>query len=996
MTDFHEPGLDLRLLGPLQVTAGGVNVAIGSPKQRVVLAMLALGERTRVDELVEELWCGSPPASVAITLQTLVSRLRRTLQRAGTECSIRLDGTAYVLELDPDRVDVRRFETLVLAGRRGLESGEPDIAARSYRQALALWRGPALADLAERDFARPAAARLEEARLEAVEGLADAELAAARPAAALETVQRFIPDHLFRERLRAQQMLALYRLGRQAEALAAYQELRRTLADDLGLDPSPDLQALERRILVQSPRLQPPAVSSIPPVLSSFVGRTAELAELVRLLRESRLLTITGLGGSGKTRLAFELAARAERGFDDGACVVELASVSDGTLVAPEILAALGVPSGGSAPDDLREQLVQVLAARHLLLVLDNCEHVSETVAPLIRAVLVRCPRISVLVTSREVLGVPGETTWPAPGLSLPPVGATTAEDLAVSDAARLFVERARQARPGFGVGGVNAPAIAHVCRRLDGLPLALELAAARVRVLSVAQLADRLDDQFRLLSGSGRRALPSRHQTMRAAMDWSFDLLAPAEQHALIRLSVFPQDFDLEAATAVAGGGADELDVLDLVARLVDKSLVLPSHPSGRGEDDRCRYRLLETVRQYAAERLARTDGEVETRLRHRHHFVSRIESARQAGQGFNTTAWALAVAADRGNFHAALGGALAEDDIGAASVLIAGIWTTWFWFGPIPTIPPAVASIEPEIVSRFEPAFHVQALLGLAGAGWITGRFPTGALEGIYALALEASDQSGDRRDQGFACYFLGYLARGRGDLAAARTWTTEALARWTPGLALDRAWAHYELGWIEVAHGRLPLGQEHFRRGLAGLDGSEDDLLEIHLRSGLGLVEAARGHAAEGLALAGRAVESARRLSFPSVLVMALVRSAETAAIAGMPSAPDLVEALRLLRDQGTRWWVAAAVTVAALAREAEGQPRLAARLLGGAAELSAASDEAGERLPVVTELVAAARGRIAAAVGAADLAAEDAAGRRLPLDRLLDTALDRLAD
>lgn len=649
------PRVDVRVLGHLSVAVDGQTVAIGSPKQRAVLAMLALHRRVSLDALAEELWRETPPASVAATVHTLVSRLRRTLVVAGAGLTISAESGVYVLDTGAEvQVDVDRFHDLATQGRAAREVGSPTESARCFRQALVLWRGPALADLLDRDFARVAAAGLEAARLDVAEDLAEVELAAARPGAALATVESLTGDHPFRERLRGLRMLALYRLGRQAEALAAYQDLRRILATELGLEPTPSLQVLERQILQQSPELDqpgagatitaPPATTAQPdlpdPVaptaaparrqeaLTSFVGREAELAELTALLRGTRLLTISGVGGAGKTRLAVELAERIDRQYADGTRIVELATVRDERPLADDVLIALGaggaVRSGGLAAAD---QLCQALGDRQVLLVLDNCEHVLDAATVLVATVLRRCPAVTVLATSREVLSVSGETIWAAPALSLPPTEATTLDDLDNSDAAALFVVRARTAQPGFGPSPSNAGAISRICHRLDGIPLALELAASRVRVLDVTAIADLLDDRLRLLT-SGPRSAPARHQTLRAAMDWSYELLAETERRLLRRLAVFPQSFDLEAATAVAGDDADPIDVLDLLARLIDKSLLVPE-----GMADTARYRLLETVRQYAAEKLGAAGETDAIQDLHRGHFVDRI--LRRTGPG-------------------------------------------------------------------------------------------------------------------------------------------------------------------------------------------------------------------------------------------------------------------------------------------------------------------------------------------------------------------------
>jgi predicted ATPase/DNA-binding SARP family transcriptional activator len=1078
MDHADHSGLDIRLLGPLSVAVDGRDVAIGSPKQRVVLAMLALSRRVTVDAFADELWRETPPASVAPTVQTLVSRLRKALDEAGADLVIRSEAGAYALEVDPDCLDVHRFHQQVADGRRALAGGRPDTAADHLRRALAVWRGRALEDFADREFARLASSRLDEARVAAGEDLSEAELAAGRPSAALDVLAPLIAAHPFRERLRAQQMTALYRLGRQADALAAYQELRRVLAEELGLDPTPALQTLERQILLQSPTLEhhppvPPSETAPEPApegtlaflftdieastgrweggraamsvdlarhdavlgeavathagrlfthtgdglgaafptasaalaaavdgqlglvgvhwqgttpmrvrmaihvgaaearagtflgptlnraarlldeavggeilcsqaaadlarddlaegvtlvdlgdrqleglsrkervwqvlhpalpevcratqppprpaapLTSFVGREAELAELCELLPSTRLLTIAGVGGAGKTRLALELAARTSKHFGEGHAIVELALVTESRLLAPEILAALGVDAG--APAGAEEQLVHVLARRDVLLVLDNCEHILEPVAALAHRLLARCDTVTLLATSREVLSLPGEAVWAAPGLSLPPPDALGPADLDGSDAAALFVVRARTARPGFGVTDANAGPIARICRRLDGLPLALELAAARVRVLGVAEIAERLDDRFRLLTG-GPRSSPSRHQTLRAAMEWSFELLAPPERRLLARLAVFPQSFDLAAASAVAGEGEDPLDVLDLLARLIDKSLVVPEGAAGTA-----RYRLLETVRQYATEVLAEGGGEAETRLRHRRHFVGWIERDFRSGDNLLAD-WVRAVDADRENCHAALTDAVADGDIESASVLIAGLYGSWFWWSSVPEI---LDQVDPDELCCADSSFLVEAHLGIVMGGLVTGRISWDEAVRIFERARIIADGAGTTWNQGWTRYLLGYAARSQGDIAGARAWMEKAQERFSQDSAVERFWPHYELGWIDMTEDTVEAARQHFRHGLALVDGQPDyEVLDMHVRGGLALAEAASGHAAEGLAHARNAVDTARWLDMPGLLVMALIRSAETAAVAGVPAGPDLVEALSL---------------------------------------------------------------------------------------------------
>jgi len=1172
MDHSDRPGLDIRLLGPVSVAVGGRDVAIGSPKQRVVLAMLALSRRVTVDAFADELWRETPPASVAATVQTLVSRLRKVMADAGTDLAIRYEPGAYALEVDPGCIDVHRFHRAAAEGRAALDAGRPDTAADHLRRALALWRGPALEEFSDRDFARLAGSRLDEARVTAGENLAEAELTAGRPSDALQALEPLIAGHPFRERLRAQQMTALYQLGRQADALAAYQELRRALADELGLDPSPALQELERQILQQSSSLaleavggrrsepvpeapsegtlaflftdiesstgrweggraamsadlashdavlneavaarsgrvfthtgdglgaafptaaaalgaaidgqlalaglrwqgktpmrvrmaihvgaaearagtflgptlnrvarlldeaaggeilcsqaaadlasddlpeavtlvdlgdrrleglsrpervwqvvhsalsqpQPATSSSVRPSLplTSFVGREEELAELCEILPKARLVTIAGVGGAGKTRLAQELAIRMSKQFHDGHAVVELASVTEARLLAPEILSALGVD--GVAPSAAEEQLLHVLARRRLLLVLDNCEHILEPVAALTHRLLTRCDTVMLLATSREVLSVPGETVWVARGLSLPATDAATPADLKGSDAAALFVARARTAQSGFGATETNAAAIASICRRLDGLPLALELAAARVRVLGVAEIAQRLDDRFRLLTG-GPRSSPARHQTLRAAMEWSFELLAPPERQLLARLGVFPQSFNLAAATAVAGGQEDELDVLDRLARLIDKSLVVPE-----GAAATARYRLLETVRQYSLEVLAAAGDEAEARRLHRRHFVDWIQHAFRPGDN-NRAHWLHAVDAERENCNAALVSAVGEGDMESASTLIAGAYGIWFWWSSFPEI---VDGIDPKDLRCTNPSLLIEAHLGVFWAGFMSGRQDWDAAVRIFRQALVVADKEGNGWEQGWLRYLLGYAARSQGDMAGAREWQEAARDRLTADMKYD-VFPHFELGWIDMTEDAIEGALRHFRDGLALIDGTPgEELMELHVRAALALAEAAHGDGAEGLAHARTAVETARFLRVPGILSMALIRAAETSAVARAPQQADLVEALELLWDQASPRWVAAALTLAALHLESIGAVEVAARLLGGAAAVAESMGEQPQPIPVIGRLVEAAEARLAAVLGPDAFGGYTDAGRTTSVPGLLQTAL-----
>jgi predicted ATPase len=546
--------------------------------------------------------------------------------------------------------------------------------------ALSIWRGAALGDLADRPFAREEARRLEETRLGAVEDLADAVLALGRPQEVLDRLEAHLAAHPLRERAWAQVMLALYRVGRQADALQAFRRLRRTLADELGVEPMPQLRKLAERILHHAPDLQPGVAApagavrhNLPVALTSWIGREQELADVVTALATARLLTLTGPGGAGKTRLAQRAAAQVLDRFPDGVWLVELAPVRDPDLVFDAVATAVGLlpaalARGGTS---LAQGLCEQLRARRALLVLDNCEHLVEAAAQLVQAVLIRCPHVAVLATSREVLDVPGETVWTVPPLSLPPAAAAAPAEVAGSDAVALFCERAREARPGFALSDANADAVARICRRLDGIPLALELAASRIRVLGAVQVADRLDDRFRLLSG-GSRGVEERHRTLRAAMDWSYALL-PAPEQALLRgLAVFRGTFTLTAAEAVHGAA----DVLGPLTRLVDKSLV-----GVVGDEPEVRYGLLETVREYARLQLDEAGEADAAHTRLRDHLLAAADRWVATADYWNWWWWLRRLDADRDNFAVALEWSAARGDDEELLRLVAAHWPYWYW---------------------------------------------------------------------------------------------------------------------------------------------------------------------------------------------------------------------------------------------------------------------------------------------------------------------------
>jgi predicted ATPase/DNA-binding SARP family transcriptional activator len=587
-----------RVLGSVELVAdsgdGGARV-LGAPKLRRLLGALLVHANSvvSVDRLADIVWGDDPPANVDGALQSLISRLRTALRSSttsghdGVELLTRSPG--YLLRVERRHLDATRFEDLVARAGTELEEN-PGHAATLLDEALQLWRGNPYAEFADEDFARAEAARLEELHLAAEEDRTEAALALGRHDAAIAVLDGFVAEHPLRERPRRQLMLALHRSGRTAEALRCYRDYRERLDEELGLEPSAALQRLELDILRQDETLQAPPISARPAVrvaggnlpvaVTDLVGRGEELAAVTSALRRARVVTLTGVGGVGKTRLALAAATQAKEDYPDDVWLCELAAVGHPRAVAEAVTTILGVQQRQGL--SVVARLVEFLGPKRLLLVLDNCEHVLDAAAGLVDALARGAPGVTVLATSREPLGVEGEHVRPVPPLAVPqPSDSFAPARAGAVPSVALFCERAEAAWPDFALTAENLGAVAEICRRLDGVPLALELAATRVRSMSLEDIAGRLEARFHFLR-SGRRIAEERHRTLRAVVDWSYGLLEEPERRVFERLSVFAGDFDLRAAEQVCAPAGDRAQIADRVAALVDKSMVAVQREDG------------------------------------------------------------------------------------------------------------------------------------------------------------------------------------------------------------------------------------------------------------------------------------------------------------------------------------------------------------------------------------------------------------------------------
>jgi predicted ATPase/DNA-binding SARP family transcriptional activator len=639
--------MGIALFGPVTLFVDGEPVPLGGPMRRAVLAYLALhqAEPVPVERMLADLWGPDATAGARHSLQTYVSTLRKLLAPVES-CAITLGPAGYRLEFDASALDLHRFER---TAARAFEHGDASLAA----EALAVWRAEPLEDLPDAPWARAALTALQETRRSVALLHLDALLAAGQNDQLLQEIGDHLQVAPFDERLWARRLLALYRSGRQSEALAAYQHIEQALREELGLAPGPELRALQRRILLHDPGLAGPGAPPhrVPASISSFVGRSSELEQLVELTHAHRLITIAGPGGVGKTRTAIELAHLRRGGPRDGVFFIDLAPLADATRIATEIAAhlAFDLSGDGSIPE-----LVERLRPLSCLLVLDNAEHLRSEVADIVAASLQGAEGVRIVVTSRVALGLTGEVVWRLPPLELPRED-DDAADLVRRDAVKLLAQRAREVRPAFQLGPTNLASVTAICVRLDGLPLAIEIAASRLRSMAVSEIAARLDRDLNVLRSSDPTAAP-RHRTLEAVLRWSTDPLAPSTRRTFARLAVVPGGFDQETAAAVCGCDVDE--VTDDLAALVDHSL-LTVDTSGV----RSRYRMLEVVRDHAGQLLT-ASGELRDARLALLGWTLELSGQAMAGlTGPSERTWVERLSADRALLRAGLAAGMAED---------------------------------------------------------------------------------------------------------------------------------------------------------------------------------------------------------------------------------------------------------------------------------------------------------------------------------------------
>lgn len=933
--------MEFRILGPLEVRREGQSLVLGGPKQRALLAILLLhaNEVVSSDRLIDLLWGENPPGSAAKVLQVYVSQLRKILEpdTGGEHGVLVTTPPGYVLRTERDAFDLHRFEDLVTAARRALSDGAPAEAAGSLAEALELWRGAALANFTFEPFAQVEVARLEEMRLSVLEDRAEADLALGRHAELIAELDALLAHNPTRERLARLLMTALYRAGRQVEALDVYRRVRSTLVEDLGVEPGPELQDMHRKVLAQDDSLRwvpprsHPSPNNLPAPVTSFVGRAREIEAVTALLEKHRLVTLTGPGGCGKSRLALEAAIGALAAGSDGVWLVELAPMTDAALVAHAIFATLSLKE--EVGRDPLGMIADAIADSSVLLVIDNCEHVVHSCAAVAETLLKSCPSLRILATSREPLAIVGERSWEVPPLSFPLAGEETVGRFADYGAIRLFVDRAGASDPAFNLDDNNAPSIAQICRRLDGMPLALELAASRIRTMSVEQIAARLDDRFRLLTGGSRTALP-RHQTLRGVMDWSYALLSDGERRLFARLSVFAGGFTLAAAEKVGAAGGDRGDTVELLTRLVEKSLV-----SVDRRRDEARYSLLETVRAYAAEALEAAGEREPARSAHAAFFLALAEEAAPHLKGSGQRVWLQILGEEHDNLRAALGWLAATAEHDKEMRLATALWRACYLSGHYAE---GRRWLERALDHHdVPPSVRAEALIGAGALAFYQCDYDEA--EHRYREALSLYRAAGDKRGIASALTFLGRVARERAQYDRCLRLHAEALTIYR---ALGDAWGTADSlqmsGFASWLRGALDAAERSSEEALERFRELRDEERVAWAMMDLGAVAHYRRDEPKARRLLDESRSSFEVLGFKEGLAWSynLIALIEIEGGDYETASRHLRGALSLHGELGDRWRMCSVLEALAVVGSRVGSSHVAAQLFGAADRLRAA--------------------------------------------------------